>query len=139
MSEINVIEMGGFVALEVVGAVIVKGGRILAARRPFDKSLGGLWEFPGGKIDEGESEIEALKREIIEELKCEISVDAFIVREVYAYDFGSVALSTYFCSLKNGTPKPTEHIELRWLKVSELDSVKWAPADYPTLDILKAS
>lgn len=125
--------------VEVVGAVIVKDKKILAARRPLEKSLGGFWEFPGGKIEKHESEIKALKREIKEELLCDIHVHDFIIREVYSYDFAEIALSTYLCTLKNGDPIITEHIELRWLPISELDSVEWAPADYPTLDILKAN
>ncbi|NLC54496.1 MAG: (deoxy)nucleoside triphosphate pyrophosphohydrolase [Erysipelothrix sp.] len=125
-------------AVEVVGAVIVKDNKILAARRPLHKTLGGLWEFPGGKIDVGETQALALKREIKEELKCEVEVNDFIVKEVYTYDFGDIALSTFFCTLKNGEPIATEHIELRWLAVNELNDVEWAPADYPTLDILKS-
>lgn len=124
-------------AIEVVGAVIVKGDKILAARRPFDKSLGGLWEFPGGKLEVGEKPQEALKREIIEELKCEVEVGKFIINEVYKYDFATISLSTYFCEISKGEPKAREHIELRWLLPEQLDTVKWAPADYPTLDILK--
>lgn len=124
-------------AIEVVGAVIVKDDKILAARRPFDKSLGGLWEFPGGKLEVGEKPQEALKREIIEELKCEVEVGKFIINEVYKYDFATISLSTYFCEISKGEPKAKEHIELRWLLPEQLDTVKWAPADYPTLDILK--
>ncbi len=124
-------------AIEVVGAVIVKDDKILAARRPFNKTLGGLWEFPGGKLEVGEKPQEALRREIIEELKCEVKVGEFIVNEVYEYDFANISLSTYYCEISKGEPKAKEHIELRWLLPEELDTVKWAPADYPTLDILK--
>lgn len=125
-------------AIEVVGAVIINNGKILAARRPLDKNLGGLFEFPGGKIEANESEQEALKREIKEELNCEILVGEFITRAVYSYDFGDIALSTYLCKLKGKMPELLEHIEFRWLDVLELDTVKWAPADYPTLEILKS-
>ena len=124
-------------AIEVVGAVIVKDDKILAARRPFNKSLGGLWEFPGGKLETGEKPQKALKREIMEELKCEVEVGKFIINEVYKYDFATISLSTYFCEISKGEPKAKEHIELRWLLPEQLDTVKWAPADYPTLDILK--
>lgn len=124
-------------AIEVVGAVIMKENQILAARRPFEKTLGGLWEFPGGKIEAGESAEEALAREIKEELLCDIDVKDYIVNEVYKYDFATVSLTTYFCVLKDGYPMKTEHIELRWLEIEDIDSVKWAPADYATLNILK--
>ncbi len=125
------------VVLEVVGAVIIKDNKILAAQRPENKSLGGMWEFPGGKIEEGESPEEALYREIIEEMDCEITVGNFIVRDVYSYDFGDIALSTFYCELNKKEPIANEHSELRWLTVEELDSVVWAPADYATLEILK--
>lgn len=123
--------------VEVVGAVIVKDNKVLAARRPFEKTLGGLWEFPGGKIEENESHELALKREIEEELSCSINVEEFIIKEIYKYDFATIALSTYFCTLKNGSPIIGEHMDLKWLDVSELDSVEWAPADYPTLEMIK--
>lgn len=124
-------------AIKVVGAVIVRDNKILAARRPFNKTLGGLWEFPGGKLEAGEKPQEALKREIIEELKCQVKVGDFIINEVYQYDFANISLSTYYCEISEGEPKAKEHIELKWLLPEELDSIKWAPADYPTLDILK--
>ena len=125
-------------SLEVVGAVIVNDNKILAAKRPLGKNLGGYWEFPGGKIEKGEKPEEALKREIQEELGCEIVVGDFIVREVYSYDFGDIALSTFYCSLVDEEPIAKEHQELRWLSVEQLDDVKWAPADFATLNILKS-
>lgn len=124
-------------ALEVVGAVIVKDNKILAARRPLNKSLGGYWEFPGGKIESNEDPKDALKRELIEEMSCEVNVGSFIVRDVYSYDFGDIALSTYFCKLVDKEPTLNEHTELRWLSTTELDEVAWAPADEATLKILR--
>ncbi len=124
-------------AIEVVGAVIVKDGKIMAAQRPLNKSLGGMWEFPGGKIEDGEEPKDTLKREIEEEMSCSIIVNDFIVRDVYSYDFGDIALSTFFCILDNSYPTLNEHIDMKWLSISELDSVDWAPADIATLDILK--
>lgn len=126
-----------YMVIEVVGAVIVRDGKIMAAQRPLNKSLGGMWEFPGGKIEEGESPKETLRREIEEEMSCSIIVNDFIVRDVYSYDFGNIALSTYFCSLDNSYPNLNEHIDMKWLSVDELDSVDWAPADIATLDIIK--
>lgn len=124
-------------AIEVSGAVIIKDNKILAARRPLNKSLGGYWEFPGGKLEKGENPQEALKREIDEEMSCNIKVHDFIIRSVYSYDFGDIALSTYFCTLVDSYPTLNEHIEMKWLDVSELDTVEWAPADEETLEILK--
>lgn len=124
-------------ALEVVGAVIVKGNKFLAAQRPLNKSLGGLWEFPGGKIEDGESPQEALKREIKEEMSCDIIVNEFIVNDVYKYNFGDVSLSTYYCHLLSSEPVMTEHIDIQWITIDEIDNFDWAPADDATLKILK--
>lgn len=124
-------------AIEVVGAVIIKDKKILAAQRPLEKSLGGMWEFPGGKIEHGEEPKETLKREIEEEMSCSIIVNDFIVRSIYSYDFGDIALSTYFCEIENGYPVLNEHVDMKWLSVEELDLVEWAPADIDTLNLLK--
>ena len=124
-------------AIKVVGAVIVRDNKILAARRPFNKTLGGLWEFPGGKLEAGEKPQEALKREIIEELKCKVKVGDFIINEVYQYDFANISLSTYYCEISEGEPKAKEHIELKWLKYNQLKDATWTPAGYKTINMLK--
>lgn len=123
--------------IEVTGAVIVQDGKILAAQRGPGKALAGLWEFPGGKIEPGESPEEALHRELKEELLCEAEVGSFITTTEHEYDFGLVVLSTYFCTLRLGTPRLTEHQEIRWLAPEELDSVEWAPADVPAVELVK--
>ena len=125
-------------AIEVVGAVIVKGDKILAARRPFNKSLGGLWEFPGGKLETGEKPQEALRREIMEELKCKVEVGEFITNSIYAYDFATISLSTYFCTIIKGNLQPSEHIDLKWLKFNQLNDVRWTTAGYKTINILNS-
>ncbi len=123
--------------IEVAGAVIVRDNLIFAAQRPLNKSLGGFWEFPGGKLEEAENPREALKREIVEELGCEVVVHDFIVRSVHSYDFGKVALSTFYCTLVDEEPILKEHSAMKWLSVEELDSLEWAPADEETLNIIK--
>lgn len=122
---------------EVVGAVIVKDGKILAAQRPEDKSLGGYWEFPGGKVEENEDFKVALRRELEEEMSCKIEVHDYIIRSVYNYDFGDIALTTFICTLKENEPILNEHQAIKWLSIEELDSVEWAPADEEALRILK--
>ncbi|GEQ33858.1 (deoxy)nucleoside triphosphate pyrophosphohydrolase [Marinilactibacillus psychrotolerans] len=123
--------------INVVGAIIIEDGKILCAQRGAEKSLPNLWEFPGGKIEQGETPQEALVRELEEELLIEVDVkpDQF-EHTSYEYDFGIVHLTTFICILKNGTPKLTEHIEVRWLKPEELNSVEWAPADIPAVEKL---
>lgn len=122
----------------VVGAVLVRDGRILAARRSDEMSLPGYWEFPGGKIEPGETPEEALRRELEEELLCTAEIGDHLETTTHEYDFGIVTLSTYLCTLLSGEPQVTEHAELRWLMPDELGSVEWAPADIPAIERLKS-
>lgn len=119
--------------ISVVGAVIYQDKKILCAQRPTNKSLGGLWEFPGGKIEPGETEKEALEREIQEELKCEILVKEKITTTTYEYDFAIIQLTTFKCELISGIPILVEHQAIDWLKVEDLMNLTWAPADIPTI------
>jgi 8-oxo-dGTP diphosphatase len=119
--------------IEVVGAVIIRDGLILCAQRGSTAKLPGMWEFPGGKIESGESPSEALVREITEELSCVIEVDEYINTAEYEYDFGIVILSTFYCSLISGEPKLSEHDEMVWLRPDELQKLDWAPADLPAV------
>lgn len=115
--------------IDVVGAVIVREGLVLCAQRSEGGRQAGLWEFPGGKIEPGETPEDALKREIREELLCEISVGDEVVTTDFRYDFGVVRLTTYFCELGDDEPQATEHAELRWVDVTALNELDWAPAD----------
>lgn len=123
--------------INVVGAVIDQGGQILCAQRGPGGALGGMWEFPGGKIENGESPRDALIREIDEELHCEITVGDEVTTTRHEYDFGVVTLTTFWCELVAGTPTLTEHAEVRWLAPRELDQLEWAPADVPAVDIIR--
>lgn len=123
--------------INVVGAILIKEGKILCAQRDGEKSLPYLWEFPGGKIEENETAQEALRRELKEELKIEVEVanDIFDMTS-YQYSFGIVNLTTIICELMGGQPVLTEHVALKWLKPSELASLEWAPADIPAVEKL---
>lgn len=123
--------------IHVVGAVIIEDGKIFCAQRGNTKTLAYLWEFPGGKIEQGESPQEALKREIKEELYCEIEVGEQVEHTIYDYDFGTVHLSTFKCRITKGQLHLTEHIAVKWLKPEELDRLEWAPADIPAVEKLK--
>lgn len=126
--------------IEVVGAIIVDNGKILCAQRGPEKSLANFWEFPGGKVEVDETPIEALKRELTEELLITVTVeDEMFESTKHEYDFGIVHLTTFICHLQQGHPKLTEHVAIKWLLVEELDALEWAPADIPTVEKLKTS
>jgi 8-oxo-dGTP diphosphatase len=122
--------------IDVVGAVIVSKGKVLCAQRGASGALPGLWEFPGGKIEKGETSREALEREIIEELRCRVSVGSEVAVTTHEYDFGVVTLTTFYCDLIAGTPELTEHQAIKWLTPSELRTVEWAPADVPAVETI---
>lgn len=123
--------------LHVVGAVITNGEKILCAQRGMEKSLPGMWEFPGGKIEKTETPQEALQREIQEEMHCHVKIGEQVEHTVYEYDFGIVHLTTFYCQLVEGEPVLTEHMAIRWLEARELEQLEWAPADIPAIEKLK--
>ncbi|OWA34256.1 8-oxo-dGTP diphosphatase MutT [Saccharibacillus sp. O16] len=120
--------------IHVVGAVIVENGKILCAQRGDTQAQPYKWEFPGGKIEKGETPQEALKREIQEEMNCKVEVGALIETTVHEYDFGIVHLTTFYCTLLAGQPTLTEHAAIRWLAADELGELDWAAADVPAVE-----
>jgi NTP pyrophosphohydrolases including oxidative damage repair enzymes len=117
----------------VVGAVIVDGNKVLCAQRGANQSLPLKWEFPGGKIESGETPQQALQREIMEEMKCNVEIGEQVEHTSYEYDFGVVHLTTFYCRLVSGTPVLTEHASIIWKEADQLDSLDWAPADIPAI------
>lgn len=122
--------------INVVGAAIVRDHAVLCALRGPLGSLPGYWEFPGGKIEPGESARAALAREIAEELHCIVEIGAQVTTTTYAYDFAEVTLTTFWCRLVSGEPRITEHAEVRWVEPYQLDALDWAPADIPAMRII---
>lgn len=118
--------------IEVVGAVIVERGRVFCTQRG-SGALAGRWEFPGGKLEPGESPREALVREIREELGCTVDVGAEVVTTDHPYDFAEVSLTTFYCTLADGFPELTEHADARWVDPEQLHTLDWAPADVPAV------
>ena len=114
--------------IEVVAAIICKGEYIFATQRGYGDFKDG-WEFPGGKMEPGESPKEALVREIQEELSTTISVDKFLCTVEYDYPKFHLTMHCYLCSLQTEALHLNEHEAARWLTKDELDSVDWLPAD----------
>ena len=147
--------------IEVVAAIIRKGDKIFATLRGLasDKAAGKReqsqtclssaeweqarlegkagWEFPGGKMEAGETPEEALKREIREELSTKISVDEFLCTVEYDYPAFHLTMHCYLCSLLTEALHLNEHEAAKWLANDELDSVKWLPADLVVIKALK--
>lgn len=122
--------------INVVAAAIEKDGKFFCAQRPKGKSLGGFWEFPGGKLKEGESPEQALIREIKEELNSEIKIVSYINEASYDYDFGTVVMKTYHAKLISGNLELLEHQNSTWLASHELSTINWAPVDRPAVRLL---
>ena len=123
--------------VNVVGAVIVRGETVLCAQRGSAGALPGMWEFPGGKIEPGESPREALEREIVEELGCRVRVEEQVTSTTHEYDFGIVTLTTFFCELVEGEPELSEHEAVVWLRPTDLTKLDWAPADVPAVVLIQ--
>lgn len=120
----------------VVGAVIVRDGQVLCAQRG-PGAQEGLWEFPGGKVEPGESPAAALRREIREELGCDITVGDEVTTTTHAYDAVTVTLTTYWCTLEDDVePRPHEHAALDWRPPHDLVALIWAPADVPAVHLV---
>ena len=119
----------------VVAAVVEEQGRFLVTRRPAGVHLAGMWEFPGGKIDENEGHAAALEREIREELGVDVEVRDLTYETVHPYPDRTVALYFSRCRLL-GTPRPLLGLEMRWVAREELASIGFPPADKELIDRL---
>ena len=114
--------------VNVVAAVIVHEGKVYATERGYGEFKGG-WEFPGGKIEKGETSEAALKREIEEELATEISVGQYLGTVEYDYPSFHLSMRCYICTVISGHLTLLEHMAARWLEKDHLEDVDWLPAD----------
>ena len=114
--------------IEVVAAIIVKDHKVFATQRGYGEWKD-FWEFPGGKIDAGETPEEALRREIKEELDTEIAVGELFTTINYDYPTFHITMHCYLCTIKNGSLTLLEHEAAKWLSLDQLDSITWLPAD----------
>lgn len=122
--------------IEVVAAIITDGEKIFATQRGYGEFKDG-WEFPGGKIEKGETPKQALQREIREELTVEIEVGDLFDTVEYDYPDFHLTLHCFFCIIKSGELVLKEHRAARWLTKETLDSVDWLPADVELIEKLK--
>ena len=123
--------------LFVVAAIIKKDNKILATQRGYGE-FEGLWEFPGGKIEDGETKEEALVREIKEELNADILVEKFALDLEWQYPNFYLYMSCFECVLESDI-ELLEHMGARWLSLDELDSVEWIEADIKAVNYIKES
>jgi len=122
--------------IPVVAAVILRGDQVLVTRRKRGGHLAGMWEFPGGKIEKGESGPEALRREILEELGCRVSVGRRMCRVSYRYPGKWVRLDFFRCRMIAGEPKGLEGQRISWMPRDRLGELSFPPADRRILGIL---
>jgi 8-oxo-dGTP diphosphatase len=119
----------------VVGAALLRDGCVLASRRTGPPHLAGFWEFPGGKVEAGETDVDALQRELAEELGITAVVGDRLGGDLLIGD--TAVLRVYLCSDVVGEPQLVDHDAHRWLSASELDDVAWIPVDAPLIEELR--
>ena len=122
--------------IEVVAAILHRDGAYFATQRGYGE-FEGMWEFPGGKIEPGESPEVALKREIQEELGVDIEIDEFLCTTEYDYPSFHLTMHCYLCRAEAGEIELREHKSARWLRPEELGSVEWLHADKEVIENIK--
>jgi len=123
--------------VEVVAALIRDGERFLICRRPASKARGLLWEFVGGKVEDGETKKEALARECREELDIDISVFDEFCAVTHEYPDITVHLTVFLASITRGAPRLIEHVDMKWITPCEADSYDFCPADTEIIKKIK--
>lgn len=125
--------------IEVVAGIIQSGGKIFATQRGYGEFKDG-WEFPGGKMEPGESQKQALARELKEELAVNVNVEDFLCTVDYDYPAFHLTMHCYFCAIADGKlPELLAHEAAKWLSPAELQSVDWLPADVEVVKALEAN
>ena len=123
--------------MKVAAAIIARDGLILAARKKAGLHLAGYWEFPGGKIEPGETPEECLCRELWEEFSIRCEIGPFLGESTYDYGNTIINLLGYHAIHREGLFRLTDHDAIRWMLPSELTNLRWAPADIPLVDKLQ--
>ena len=122
--------------VKVVAAIIRDGEKVLATQRGYGEYKGG-WEFPGGKVEEGETPEAALVREIKEELDTEIEVGEYLDTIEYDYPTFHLSMRCYWCIIKSGDLVLKEHEAVKWLTKEKIDSEEWLPADISIIEQIR--
>ena len=122
--------------IKVVAAIIKNEDKILATKRGYGEFIN-MWEFPGGKIESGETKKQVLVREIKEELNIEINVDKFALDIEYQYPNFYLFMSCFMCSIREGSIELLEHNDGKWITKEELNTLNWLPADIDAVNYLK--
>ena len=122
--------------IEVVGAIIIENGKLFATQRGYGDFKDG-WEFPGGKMEVGETEQQALERELREELEIKTKAEKHIKTVEYDYPKFHITIHFYLTKILEGTPNLLEHEDARWVTKDEIDSIDWLPVDLKVIDEVK--
>ncbi|WP_152287551.1 (deoxy)nucleoside triphosphate pyrophosphohydrolase [Flavicella marina] len=121
--------------IKVTAAIIEEDDRFLIARRAKGKHLAGYWEFPGGKIEEGENAVSCLIREIKEEFEIKISVNSYVGESYHVYSDKSINLKAFTCSIISGEIQLNDHDKFEWITIDEIHKYALAPADLPLIPL----
>ena len=120
-----------------MGIVFNSVGKLLIAQRDREKNFGGLWEFPGGKLEPGETPSEGLVRELREELSIEVTIHTVYYSYLYTSENLKIEFHPIYCFLSHGEPENSEHEQLIFTNPDKLDSYNFAPPDYTAVDLVK--
>lgn len=123
--------------IRVTAAIITDSGKVFIAKRKPPGRMPGMWEFPGGKIEEGESPEQCLKRELHEEFGIDATIGRHVGTSVYRYDFYTVELMAYRTKIIAGKIRLNDHADMAWVEPDELDGYEFAPADIPFVEMIR--
>jgi len=122
--------------IDVTAAIIIRNDRVLAARRAPHKEMAGYWEFPGGKVEHGETPEQSLARELEEELSIAVRVDEHFYTNKHDYGQKQIMLISYLCTWLVGEINLIDHDQIQWISASQFSTLNWAPADIPIVERL---